>query len=422
MSKWDELVRAAKSAIIPAPGLRAVTLAQWTLESGRGTSPLSAIHNNFAGLRWREEMNGFATRIIYDAHDGTGEYCAFSSPEAFITGYWHFIGRSVYSGWQAFSNDPPGYIAFLKSRGYATDEGYVGKVLRLLPEAEAVISAPAAPSGEPDRPSRNELGPTIDDLLDPADQPDFIVLPQIRHEWEGRRPNGLEGAIVHYDAGRRRPAKGPDDPEWGARNTLLSGQANGFAYVTVSRTGKIYIPGNMDWLSWGSHAGSSKCPVTKRSGVSQFYVGFEVNCPGFVFPIEEDDDVFAPWFETVRDGNGNTILRNGRARLVKPGGELYRRDELRHVPTVTGNIRPGTYVPYTKAQFEALVAALLWLKRSHRASFRLDLIFGHDEVSPLRKIDPGGSLGTGDAGSSAMTMGEFRAVLTRRWADQQELV
>lgn len=423
MSKWDELVRIAKSASIPAPRLRAVTLAQWILESGRGTSPLSAIHNNFAGLRWREEMNGFATPIIYDAHDGTGEYCAFASPEAFIPGYWHFIGRSVYTGWQAFSDDPAGYIAFLKSRGYSVAPDYVAKVLKLLPEAEALIGEPADPAAEPDRPSRSELGPSIDDLLDPAEQPQFVTLPEISHKWQGRRAGGLEGAIVHYDAGRRRPAKGPDDTEWGARNTLLSGQANGYAYVTVSRTGKIYIPGNMDWLSWGYHAGESKCPVTKRPSVSQYYVGFEVNCPGFVFPIEGDDDLFAPWFETVRDSKGNTILNtDGRARLVKTGGETYRRNELRHVAAVTGNIRPGAYVPYTDKQYQALVSAMLWLKRSYRTSFRLDLVFGHDEVSPLRKIDPGGSLGTGDVGSSAMTMAAFRAVLLKGWADQQAMV
>jgi len=60
MSTWSELVSAARVAVIPAPALRMVTLAQWILESGRGTSRLATEYGNFAGLKWRPEMQGFA--------------------------------------------------------------------------------------------------------------------------------------------------------------------------------------------------------------------------------------------------------------------------------------------------------------------------------------------------------------------------
>ena len=430
MPTWLDLVTAARAAEIPAPGLRAVTLAQWALESGRGTSELARVHGNFAGLKWRPEMEGFAEKISYGAHDGVDDYCAFRSVGAFIRGYWRFIGRSVYDGWRDFADDPTGYVTFLKSRGYAGDPRYVTKVLSILPEAEDLIGTAGggadtggAATPDEDRPNRPELGEGINDLLAAADEPQFVTLPEVRHRYRGARPRGLEGAIVHYDAGRSRPTRGADDLEWGAKNTLVWGQTQGYAYATISRSGKIYLPANMDWEQWGSHAGESRCPETRREWVSQFYVGFEINSPGFVYPTA-DDDVFVPWFDAVRNANGHVILNsNGQATVANRNGELYKKSQLRIVAGRTGNIRPGAYVPYTAAQFDALVSVLLWLKRSYRRTFRLDYVFGHDEVSPDRKIDPGGSLGKpqGNRPGAPMTMSALRAELLRAWADQQAL-
>jgi len=243
-------------------------------------------------------------------------------------------------------------------------------------------------------------------------QPAFDVMTEVSHRWRGQRPNGLEGAIVHYDAGRTRSRPAPDDAEWGARNTLAGAQAQGFAFVTIGRSGTIHLPGNMDWEAWGYHAGESRCPATGRTGVSRYYVGFEINSPGLVFPTI-DPDRFVPWFEAVRDAQGNPLLDGqGRATPARDGGEHYRRSEVRVVTAQAGNIRPGAYVPYTAAQQAALVAALLWLRARYPASFRLDRVFGHDEVAPRRKADPGGCLGEGPA---AMPMAAFRARLGEAW-------
>lgn len=275
-----------------------------------------------------------------------------------------------------------------------------------------------------DRPSRASLGETIDDQLSVADEPMFVTLAEVKHKFLGARPRGLEGAIVHYDAGRTRPTKGLDDEEWGAKNTLLHGQNNGFAYATISRSGKIYIPGNMDWGKWGSHAGKSRCPSTGREAVSQFYVGFEINSPGLVYPTA-DSETFVPWFDAVRDSTGTVILNEkGQAKVARADGELYKKSQVRAFSTQTANIRPGFYVPYTAQQYRALFTVLLWLKRNFKKSFRLDFVFGHDEVSPGRKVDPGGSLGKhrGAAPGPATTMPELRAELLKAWADQQSLV
>ncbi|WP_299329201.1 glucosaminidase domain-containing protein [Parasphingopyxis sp.] len=419
MAEWENLIVAAKDADISAPKLRAITLAQWALESGRATSRLAKDHHNYAGLKWRPEMEGFAESVSYEAHDGTDDYCAFASPEAFIKGYWRFIGRSVYEGWQTYAEDPAGYICFLKSRGYAGDPHYLSRVLKLLPEAEQLLEdaetgVPAAPvetKEDVDRPPRAEIEAGIHaaGIADPL----FITEKTVKQKFKGKRPNGLEGAIVHFDAGRRLPTRGPDDPEFGALGTLRYAQKAGYAYATISRSGRIYLPANIDWEQWGSHAGKSKCPATNRNWVSQFYVGFEVNCPGWVYPTA-DTDLFIPWFEAKRKSNGKVITDGqGRATPDNDSGEHYSAAQVRHIGSQTGNMRTGYYVPYTAEQMEALFAVMLWLKRRNPDVFSLDRVFGHDEVAPTRKSDPGGSLGA--AGEPAMPMADFRAKLHELW-------
>lgn len=130
------------------PELRAVTLAQWMLESGRGTSGLATAHYNFGGLKWRSEMAPYATKVLYLAHDGPDYYCKFASIENFISGYWAFLNRSPYSGWEEHAKDPADFIGFI-GKTYSGSEAYAAKVLALLPEAEKLLSeAAAAPKGE----------------------------------------------------------------------------------------------------------------------------------------------------------------------------------------------------------------------------------------------------------------------------------
>ncbi len=111
MSIWNELIQAARVAQIPAPALRPVTLAQWILESGRGTSELARLHYNFAGLKWREEMTGYATKIRYVAHDGPDDYCAFTSPDAFIQGTGGSLDAASMPAGKAMPPIPPAIFA-----------------------------------------------------------------------------------------------------------------------------------------------------------------------------------------------------------------------------------------------------------------------------------------------------------------------
>jgi len=122
--------------------LKIASLAQWILESGRGTSTLATKHFNFAGLKWRDEMQDFATAVLYDASDGPDRYCKFAGLEEFVKGYWKFITRSPYTGWEDETSSAEEYIQFLQSRGYAEDVNYVNKVVNLFPEARQLLELP----------------------------------------------------------------------------------------------------------------------------------------------------------------------------------------------------------------------------------------------------------------------------------------
>lgn len=133
------LVAATRTHPLPHPRLKAIALAQWLLESGRATSALAREHLNFGGLKWRAEMAPFATRVDHAAHDGRDGYCSFLSIAAFIAGYWAFLARRPYAGWEGFADDPEGFIRFIGPI-YTPTPGYADRVLALLPEAERLLA------------------------------------------------------------------------------------------------------------------------------------------------------------------------------------------------------------------------------------------------------------------------------------------
>lgn len=121
------------------PTLRPVTFAQWMLESGRATSKLAKDHYNFGGLKWRPEMVGFATRVRFEAHDGVDFYCKFATVENFIRGYWAFIDRAPYSGWEQHVSSPEDFIGFIGPI-YTPSRNYARRVLNLVPEADQILA------------------------------------------------------------------------------------------------------------------------------------------------------------------------------------------------------------------------------------------------------------------------------------------
>jgi N-acetylmuramoyl-L-alanine amidase len=149
----QKLSNAYRVAHIQFPALRAVTLAQWMLESGRATSELAKQHNNFGGLKWRSEMAPHATKVRYTAHDGEDDYCEFATVEKYIAGYWAFIARAPYHGWEQHAGSAQDFIRFIGPI-YTPSATYADKVLALLAEAKALLNANGVPNAVP-------AGPTV---------------------------------------------------------------------------------------------------------------------------------------------------------------------------------------------------------------------------------------------------------------------
>jgi N-acetylmuramoyl-L-alanine amidase len=163
---FEELISRYKAANIAFPSLKPVTVAQWILESGRGTSRLATENLNFAGLKWRSEMVGFATPVEYEAHDGLDFYCKFGSLDAFIVGYWKFISRSPYNGWEdRVAEGPEAFIRFIGPIYNPAGVTYVNQVLALVDEATQLLNA--AP-GLPEILPPPDAGTPVVIVLDPG--------------------------------------------------------------------------------------------------------------------------------------------------------------------------------------------------------------------------------------------------------------
>ena len=150
MDLFDRLVARYRAAHIAYESLKPVTLAQWMLESGRGTSRLAAEHLNFGGLKWRSEMLGFATPVAYEASDGLDYYCAFADLDAFIAGYWKFLARPPYAGWEERAGEgPEAFMRFVAGVYNPAGAAYAERVLSLLPEATQRLDELATPAPPP---------------------------------------------------------------------------------------------------------------------------------------------------------------------------------------------------------------------------------------------------------------------------------
>ena len=132
-----KLLKEYKNHEIRYPQLKAVTCAQWGLESGWGTSGLAKHHFNFGGAKWRPYMNPWASPVSYKAHDGETIYCEFDTLGDWINGYWgRFIKERAYKGWDTHTKTAENFITFIGpiwlGMGDAKGDEYVLKVLRIM--------------------------------------------------------------------------------------------------------------------------------------------------------------------------------------------------------------------------------------------------------------------------------------------------
>jgi len=181
-----------------------------------------------------------------------------------------------------------------------------------------------------------------------------------RGSYKGGYP---KGAIVHFTAGRRNGLSTGIDLQ---RSTKM-------CYFLIDENGEVAQNFPLD--EWGYHAGKSKWSGLSGS-VSDELVGIEVMCGG---KLTEKNGKWYTWFN--------------KEIPAKERRKVSKKD----------NIIAGTYHAYTEEQEDALTGLLIWLHKNNKDTFSLDLVLGHDEVSPGRKNDPGGSL--------SMTMKQYRTHL-----------
>jgi len=183
----------------------------------------------------------------------------------------------------------------------------------------------------------------------PFAETDFPPAPT-RGRYEGGYP---KGAVVHFTAGRRS----------GLAQGLRYQVGQGYCYFLIDADGRIGQNFPLD--RWGYHAGRSYWRGLKAN-VSDSLVGIEIQAAGM---LEGRPGAYQSWF-----------------RMAVPD------QEVRVIASTTANQQVGPYQAYTQAQEAALTRLLLWLHANRPDQFDLDLVLGHDEVSPERKNDPGGAL------------------------------
>lgn len=174
-----------------------------------------------------------------------------------------------------------------------------------------------------------------------------------------------QGLVVHFTAGSS------------AESSIEWGREQGFAFWMLKKDGTLIQTHTLD--VWGPHAGISSWKGINGT-VSDELLGLEIDCAG---RLEKDGANWKSWF----------------GRVVPEKLRRYSKGEA--------NIVEGWYEAFTPEQEATLEAFALWLKRNHPDVFNLDLVLGHDEVSPGRKNDPGAAL--------SMTMPAFRARLKEKY-------
>jgi len=228
-----------------------------------------------------------------------------------------------------------------------------------------------APIKEKERPNKNEIIPGKPHLWIP-----FAEQIENGMGFQGTyKDNYPRGAIVHYTAGRFKGGVAK------AKDTMAGGNKNGFTFLIISEDGEVVQGFPLNKYGW--HAGQSSHPLLPGT-VSDELIGIEINNAGI---LEKRGNKFYTWF-----------------------GLEIPEEQVRHITKKNDNQRPGYYHKYTQAQEDSLVALLLWLKRNNPSVFDFNLVLGHDEVAPGRKVDPGGALST--------TMSAFRARLKKEWEEE----
>ena len=435
---FQDYVNAVAKTQVEFPQLKAAMLAQAIMESGREDTELSKQHNNHLGMKWREEMKGFATSVYYKTGSeptGGADFCKFESKEACVKGYWHFLTRSPYEGWRNHTGNASEFLGFIcpiwcpagytsewkKKHGGLNYHQYV--LAKLLPEAEQLLSA-AHPDSEAETVTKIVLNRKDDGTPvatayagDVARWTHLCKNLKDFEEWLSQFPNAVGISVEDTTkAFPKLPDYGvvvvePEKPEstekpewipfakkakaamktvekrwpkyfiihWTAGEPSQSGE-DGIASGVKSGYTYAFLPRDGQlWQGSPVHAGGYHAG---NASVSSYdCLGVEVANAG---KVQKIGDLYVPWFAKRDDGTINT------ARCIPSSQIIYDNDD-----TEDDGSFEGYYQKYTEAQVNTLVKTALFCVQA--LGIPVENIRGHDEIATPhgRKVDPGFSIGDG---------------------------
>jgi N-acetylmuramoyl-L-alanine amidase len=133
------LVRLYRREPVRHPALQAAALAHWLHESSDATSLPAQQLYNFAHLPWRQEMAGVAQAATLVLQGRRVELCRFATIESFVDGYWVFINRAPYSGWEETAGSAEDFLRFIAPRWAPGRTGLADRLIARLPDARALL-------------------------------------------------------------------------------------------------------------------------------------------------------------------------------------------------------------------------------------------------------------------------------------------
>lgn len=192
-------------------------------------------------------------------------------------------------------------------------------------------------------PERHSVAPVLKYTM-----PTIVRVPGVKYKVVGKyktKTKQAKGLVVHYTvSGRTAQA---------AKNVVAYMARNGLGCMVMDENGIIYVPENFNLQTdVAYHAGKSSW--RGLSGMSYYCMGMEICC----------------WGKGAKVGPFRTVAKK------------------------TDNRQKGTYQTYTAAQEKSLENFILW-QLDVNPEFDINFVAGHDEIAPLRKSDPGGSLSVG---------------------------
>ncbi|MEG4005447.1 N-acetylmuramoyl-L-alanine amidase [Microcoleus sp. Pol11C1] len=372
---FNQLIKIYAKMTIEFPQLKGITIAQWLLESGRGTSRLAIEHLNFGGLKWRDEMTGFATLVDYEAGDGWDKYCKFASLEKFIQGYWHFLDRDPYEGWRNNADSPEGLIRFIGPI-YAGDSNYVAKVLNLYAEAKQLLA-------DADHQGHHHPG-----TAEPVTKPRIKAFIESPHH-SSRSGADIDTIVVHYTtAGNVNSTiewfKNPES-EVSAHYII---DKNGDIYQMVKDTDKAWHAARANQTSIGiehvAKEGDRLTEVQEKSSIhlikwlmTEYKIPkenikahkqvLETSCPGNIFG-DDLDNISVPKFKAWVAKNFSNNVSPSTGRLSPSGLGLYI-------------VQPGDTLSAIAERHDMTLDALLALNPN---IFNANLIFPGQKITVAR--------------------------------------